>query len=271
METIREFRKVERPSRLSSCKKTAGITDNRSGQIRQAKLIAAVQSGRGTVQRDTIFQYGPKQNLNYTVGVLNHTTQVATEAHAWISPHDPKHGTTTPPRTGAYADFNLIQGHLINANLGGVGEEYNLFPITASMNAQHKNNIEIPVKSQFLYLYQQRNTYPWQNRHLHYYVKANNPYLANFNGHESDTTFECKWGYTNEHHQDLQTLGMGNYIVSDAHNIQNQVLDAQLVAAGMGATPHNMANQINIVGTQLFRGGALVGNINLANGIIILH
>lgn len=148
METTQEHRTAEHSSRLSSCKKTAYIIDNRSGQASQAKLIATIQSGGKTVQRHTEFQYGPTQPLNYTDnGGFPQTTQVATEAHAWISPHDPKQGSITPPSAGAYAAFGLIQGHLINANLGGVGEPFNLFPITHSMNAQHKNNIEIPVKS----------------------------------------------------------------------------------------------------------------------------
>src|SRR5690606_37839161 len=39
-----------------------------------------------------------------------------------------------------------IRGHLLNDNVGGPGEDYNLFPITANANKEHENKIESVVK-----------------------------------------------------------------------------------------------------------------------------
>lgn len=39
-----------------------------------------------------------------------------------------------------------IRGHLLNDNLGGPGEPYNLYPITANANKEHESVIESKVK-----------------------------------------------------------------------------------------------------------------------------
>lgn len=41
----------------------------------------------------------------------------------------------------------FIRGHLLNDNLGGVGEVYNLFPITSSANGEHKITAEGKLKA----------------------------------------------------------------------------------------------------------------------------
>lgn len=46
------------------------------------------------------------------------------------------------PEKGVDANKAYIKGHLLNDNLGGPGEEKNLFPITGQANSDHKNNIE---------------------------------------------------------------------------------------------------------------------------------
>ena len=43
-------------------------------------------------------------------------------------------------------DKKYIKGHLLNDNVGGPGEAYNLFPITAAANKEHERSIESPVK-----------------------------------------------------------------------------------------------------------------------------
>jgi len=75
-----------------------------------------------------------------------------------LDPDDPKKGTA--PGSGAweeiYDDLNynhgesFIKGHLLNANLGGLGLPENLFPITAAANHDHSGRIEENVKDAVL-------------------------------------------------------------------------------------------------------------------------
>lgn len=50
---------------------------------------------------------------------------------------------TTPKLPG---DQKYIKGHLLNDNLGGPGEDENLFPITGQANKQHEADVEAYVK-----------------------------------------------------------------------------------------------------------------------------
>lgn len=89
-----------------------------------------------------------------------HQQVVGLATSAFIDPEDPEQGErtgapanpsiyTTPP-AGLYANanggHNLTQGHLLNANLGGKAQPFNLFPITAEMNRAHSDVVEDPVK-----------------------------------------------------------------------------------------------------------------------------
>lgn len=42
--------------------------------------------------------------------------------------------------------FKYVRGHLLNENLGGKGENINLFPITANANSQHLKSTEKDIK-----------------------------------------------------------------------------------------------------------------------------
>lgn len=50
------------------------------------------------------------------------------------------------PEKGVDANKAYIKGHLLNDNIGGPGEEKNLFPITGQANSDHKNKIENTLK-----------------------------------------------------------------------------------------------------------------------------
>jgi uncharacterized protein DUF4157 len=43
--------------------------------------------------------------------------------------------------------FKYVRGHLLNENLGGKGEPYNLFPITGNANSQHLHSTESKIKT----------------------------------------------------------------------------------------------------------------------------
>ncbi len=47
---------------------------------------------------------------------------------------------------GPYAINNLVQGHLINQNMGGDGTAQNLAPLGASANTRHWNSVEKPIR-----------------------------------------------------------------------------------------------------------------------------
>ena len=48
---------------------------------------------------------------------------------------------------GAAANSKYIRGHLLNDNLGGSGENKNLYPITAHANNLHASRVENPIKN----------------------------------------------------------------------------------------------------------------------------
>lgn len=84
--------------------------------------------------------------------------------YAVLNPSDPyKAGTKTPPSSGIYKDYGLIQGHLLNADLGGKGENKNIFPISFYLNSCHKG-FESAVKNQYRRL--------GQGERLYYTVEA---------------------------------------------------------------------------------------------------
>ncbi|PTQ78764.1 DNA/RNA non-specific endonuclease [Nitrosomonas oligotropha] len=77
------------------------------------------------------------------------------------NPLGPDHLQGGPPKSGAQkglmrqlptdpkllTDQKYIRGHLLNDNVGGPGEDFNLFPITGEANHQHERFIESTVKS----------------------------------------------------------------------------------------------------------------------------
>lgn len=42
--------------------------------------------------------------------------------------------------------ITFIRGHLLNADLGGIGKDYNMIPLTSKANSEHKNLVEMPIK-----------------------------------------------------------------------------------------------------------------------------
>jgi Domain of unknown function (DUF4157)/DNA/RNA non-specific endonuclease len=107
----------------------------------------------------------------------------------------PDHPQGTPPKSGAQKNLmnklptdpslsnenKYIRGHLLNDNLGGEGEPYNLFPITANANKEHERVIEHTVKK-------------WVNderQWVFYQVKVNNIVDKSNNGYV-DAELDCQ-------------------------------------------------------------------------------
>jgi hypothetical protein len=189
------------------------------------------------IQCATEFKFKTR-NLTYDDGSgMAKTTNVGEVAEAWIDPSHPVQGTTTPPRTGVFQDMNLIQGHLVNAQVGGPGRNENFFPITASMNGQHKNNIELPLKYHVVTLHNlQQNSPGWANRHIYYRTTVVPQSWNAFDSTiEQETQFQCQIAYTNAQHQILQSLPITNFTASDAVAAVHNNLDLALTNLGAGA------------------------------------
>ena len=62
------------------------------------------------------------------------------KSQGWMTDEMPMAGK------GVSANVGYVRGHLLNDNLGGVGEEQNLFPITTAANSAHERSIESYVK-----------------------------------------------------------------------------------------------------------------------------
>jgi len=117
--------------------------------------------------------------ITYQSGTLNWATQnngahvhnqrVGLHTTAFLDPEDPVRGSRTGGAAGIYGGAgsgnyrvqnsgrNLTQGHLLNANLGGKAQAYNLFPITAEMNRAHSSQVEEVVKSMLLHVKEKRS------------------------------------------------------------------------------------------------------------------
>ena len=135
-----------------------------SPQVRQLQLLGqrmnrGVQShGAPTAQLVAWSQRssGRRTDVDWqTDKVLDDTVGVSMKAIL-----GPEHAQGGPPKASAQkalmanlptektlpADRKYIKGHLLNDHVGGPGEGYNLYPITAKANSEHERLIESKVK-----------------------------------------------------------------------------------------------------------------------------
>lgn len=99
---------------------------------------------------------GKQTDVEWTEGTLYGDT-VGLKMEATLGPEHlqggpPKNGVQNnimsliPTQTNLSNGLKYIRGHLLNDNVGGPGEAYNLFPITGKANKEHEMNIEHVVK-----------------------------------------------------------------------------------------------------------------------------
>lgn len=115
---------------------------------------------------------------------------VGKSMHALLDPKDPVKGSIP----GSYVQSGLmgylkglnyrrmVRGHLLNAELGGLGIAANLYPITTQANSLHKYQVENHVKNELL------NPSYTRNNRLEYQVETKE------NGKFPNITFECHYG-----------------------------------------------------------------------------
>lgn len=179
MKSYQQSSKVQSSSEKNDCRnQRTQITDNRLSAQRQLNTLHAIQSEcRAPMQFTTDIDYHTGV-LNYWCGGLNWGVQtVGVEMEAYLDPADAKTGSRTAAGVGIYANGNypnIVQGHLLNANLGGQAISENLFPITSEMNRAHSTQVEDALKAQFLRINNNRaNLLGWNNRRLYYHLTVN--------------------------------------------------------------------------------------------------
>lgn len=152
----------------------------------------------------------------------------------------PEHQQGGPPKTSALKvlmgklvtnpynsnDNKYIKGHLLNDNVGGPGESFNLFPITAAANKEHERSIESYVKK-------------WVNQDKHwvdYEVKVeevdkslDNSFIKN---NYVNCKFVCKASLLAQNLNN-ELVETGNYVNSTIPSIYEQpsFADIKMVAA----------------------------------------
>ena len=97
------------------------------------------------MQMKTSIQYGPVKEIEYDYEGKVYKDYVGTEASALLDPSDPVQGTGVGFKSGIYEAYDLVQGHLLNADLGGRAVNANLFPLAHGANMNH-GGIEGEVK-----------------------------------------------------------------------------------------------------------------------------
>lgn len=163
------------------------FVDNRPVVQLQKNTIAVMQRKPYTQNMSQI----PYDPLKTTVSWNTETiegTKVATSMDArlgadHIQGYSPKSDSLKPlfsklptKSEGKSANMYYIRGHLLNDNLGGPGENFNLFPITQDANGKHEHEIENIVKD-------------WVNnkkQYVHYMV---NIVPENFSKDSDETNF----------------------------------------------------------------------------------
>jgi len=137
---------------LAGSPRTQALVQRRS-RLQKAGPCQLSRSGQPVIQLESEVKYKTQ-----TVGYEDENGDIQKEevgkvADAWIDARDPLVGSAPNgqqpelyKQIGKAFKARFVRGHLLNDNLGGVGEIYNLFPITYSANAEHKNTAEGKLK-----------------------------------------------------------------------------------------------------------------------------
>ena len=114
------------------------------------------RGGQPVIQRKTEIEYKTQPVGYHDAKGQAQAEIVGHVADAWIDVTDPVVGAEPDSQKqqkpmydrlkSVYGTSPFIRGHLLNGNLGGVGEVYNLFPITSHANGEHKRTAEGRLK-----------------------------------------------------------------------------------------------------------------------------
>lgn len=150
----RNARLVQLAALLGKSPRTQTLIQRRSG-LQKPGVRQLTRGGQPVIQRKTEVNYST-QSVGYRDSDgTGHVEHVGHVADAWIDAADPITGSAPKSseqqpemyqRLKAHYGQGFVRGHLLNDNLGGVGEVYNLFPITYSANSEHKITAEGHLK-----------------------------------------------------------------------------------------------------------------------------
>lgn len=147
----------------SNGKKGFGFEDNRPETTRQRRLSNTIKLGdtRHVLQLMSEVEHtSGKQRYIDAMG-QNKSQIMGKRMVAYLDPFDPLTGTesTAFDRYGIYTDNSYLQNgkhltamHLLNAHIGGLAVDENLFPQWGSYNIGHLNEVEGCVKSKLISL-----------------------------------------------------------------------------------------------------------------------
>ena len=164
---------------------------------------------------------------------------------AKLDPNYPVKGST-PGNGDEYAMYPLlnekwnetyIKGHMLNANLGGLGIPANLFPITSAANKSHLTNVELHVKQALLELNERVNdNHKLFGSHVHYTVEAKSEEPTNFI-RNPDAKLECNAEKV------ITSPASGNvvepivtYVVSSSSGTSDETFNERLEKLGYGSS-----------------------------------
>ena len=133
------------------------VSENQTKE-QSSRALSDIHSGRGSlhIEDNRVSQQKAAQfktEIQYQTGTLG-DFDVGEKMHTFLDPTDPVHGSEPGTKVQKELMSNLkgrgykamVRGHLLNAELGGLGIAANLFPITSQANSQHKMTVENPVK-----------------------------------------------------------------------------------------------------------------------------
>lgn len=134
------------------------------------------------VKRDTMSLGGDKVGTSMEVDWLNDTYPAGTPPESGVHKNLMAKLVTDPSESSA---DKYIRGHLLNHNIGGRGNDENMFPITGKANSQHRVSTETDIKK---WVKIQGNWVWYQVKVTGISSKLNDPDIAN---NYVNCTFSC--------------------------------------------------------------------------------
>jgi len=198
-----------------------------------------------TIQCRTEITYGSAKKISYYYGDEFREDTVGTEADAWLDPSDPVKGSKVGTKTGIYEDYGLVQGHLLNADLGGRAINQNLFPLTYEANKNH-SGIEGEVKTLY------RKLSPFQ--YISYHIRAclskdrfenRNEYINNSNIFCSIKIEKDGQEYTLANEFPIENYDSGSLIVPGTNGSENRLENANKTQGFTDAYGYSRINYNN--------------------------
>jgi hypothetical protein len=140
---------------LDTSPRTQALVQLKSA-LQKSATPHVVPGAQPVIQRKTEIDYKTQQVAYQDALGQAHGEDVGRVADAWIDVADPIKGAEPDSQKqqkpmydrlkAVYGTGPFIRGHLLNGNMGGVGEVYNLFPITSHANSEHKRTAEGRLK-----------------------------------------------------------------------------------------------------------------------------